>query len=123
VNKAVIYMKYTEKASVAKRGKCFGNKKELRYKFTFTPRQLKEIRQLDKMAKGKAFVVLICTKAEEICCIPAAGIFELAKTVKAKSTLAIHATLANKSQFRYYKGWDTEVSTVPRKSFPNVLFD
>ncbi len=103
------------------------------YQFTFHLDHLKELKSLGRKCT-KVFVVLVCVKDSQICCLPVDEVIKLvAARQKAnprkESQYTILVTLKSGQAFRAYmnkpgvkKTYLMSPMKVPRNRFPGILF-
>ena len=103
------------------------------YKFTFTEGQINEIKEIHDNG-DELYIALVCVKDREVCCIPYATLNDLiakrqAAAGKKENQYQLLATLKARQAFRLYvnkpgkKGITLGRVTIPRKKFPDMLFD
>ena len=103
------------------------------YLFTFNEEHLKEIKTIHKKAH-KAFVVLVCVKDRQICCISHDEIFEMIDERKRRKkapekTYTILVTVPKSKSLRVYmnapgkKKVYIKERVISRSKFPTVVFE
>lgn len=104
------------------------------YVFTFRQEHLGELKSIAAKSE-KVFLALVCVKGREICCLPYEQLLELVdRRLKARKypeeQYTILATLPEGKAFRVYvnapdkkKTFLGEQFIIPRKNFPNKLFE
>lgn len=119
-----LYLKYASKPTPAYN----------EYTFTFHAEHLEELRQI-RAANGKTFVALVCIKDREICCLSYDDLEALVNSRKAEKGVdedqyVILVTAPKRKELRVYINAPGKKKTilgkelkVPRKDFPNVMFD
>jgi len=118
-----IYLKYATKKT-----KTFGE-----FVFTFTSTNIAEIDALSKKA-DKTFIVFVCVQAKEICCIRRTELQSLIAKRRAarghdEDIYAVLVTVPSGKSCRVYMNYPGERKRslgqviVPRKRFPNAIFE
>ena len=119
-----IYLKYATSA----------RRPYLEYQFTFVENHLQEIDEIAAKVE-RAFVVLVCVRAREICCLSAADLRGLVQRRQgavgfAEDQCTVIATLPKNKKVRVYVNQPNKKGAIlgnplliARKSFPSVLFE
>jgi hypothetical protein len=122
-NDIAVYLKYASKPT--------GTFSE--YVFTFTNEHLSEIKSIARISP-KTFVVLVCVKDREICCLSHAQLFELVhRREKAlgrpEDSLAVIVTAPTNKSLRTYVNAPGKKRSIlgkeiiiSRNAFPDVVF-
>jgi hypothetical protein len=103
------------------------------YLFTFNKKNLSELEALKRLCT-RLFVVMVCVKAREICCVEIADIENHIERRRkslgrAESQYQILVTIPHDKSFRVYanvarkKGLSLKKQIVSRNGFPAILFE